>query len=137
MSARHRPAVARPRPSSPRCARLAGRRAGLAGERGLARPERGRVASAFSTWIRRVRPGFDALVAHELAAAGVGSAFRLLRRTLDAAPWTRRGGSRRHIALPAALTPAFAGPYHRCFGAISAPDLCLPSTLTGLRESFP
>jgi hypothetical protein len=41
------------------------------------------------------------------------------------------------IVRPAALTPAFTGPYHRCFGAICAPDLCLPSTMTGLRESFP
>jgi hypothetical protein len=41
------------------------------------------------------------------------------------------------IVRPAALTPAFAGPYHRCFGAICALDLCLPSTMTGLRESFP
>jgi hypothetical protein len=45
--------------------------------------------------------------------------------------------SKPRILKAAALTPAFAGPYHRCFGAISAPGLCLPSTMTGLRESFP
>ena len=45
--------------------------------------------------------------------------------------------SQQCIVQPAALTPAFAGPYHRCFGAVSAPDLCLPSTLTALREPFP
>jgi hypothetical protein len=39
-------------------------------------------------------------------------------------------------ALTAALTPGFTGPYYRSFGAIFAPDLSLPSTLTGLRESF-
>ncbi len=39
-------------------------------------------------------------------------------------------------AEAAALTPAFAGPYHRFFGAVSAPNLCLPSIMTGLRESF-
>jgi hypothetical protein len=38
--------------------------------------------------------------------------------------------------LTAALTPGFTGPYYRSFGAIFAPDLSLPSTLTGLRESF-
>src|SRR6266540_3006680 len=52
-------------------------------------------------------------------------------------PLCTLGVSRHRIVEAAALTPAFAGPYHRCFGAISAPDLCLPSTLTGLRESFP
>jgi hypothetical protein len=36
----------------------------------------------------------------------------------------------------AALTPGFRGPYHRNFGAVSAPNLCLPSTTTGLRESY-
>ena len=52
-------------------------------------------------------------------------------------PSVRWTVSQHRIVQPAALTPAFAGPYHRCFGAISAPDLCLPSTMTGLRESFP
>jgi hypothetical protein len=49
----------------------------------------------------------------------------------------RLAGSQQRILEPAALTPAFAGPYHRFFGAIWAPNLCLPSTMTGLRESFP
>jgi hypothetical protein len=52
-------------------------------------------------------------------------------------PPVRWAVSRDRTGRAAALTPAFAGPYHRCFGAISAPNLCLPSTLTGLRESFP
>ena len=56
---------------------------------------------------------------------------------LGRGPLCTLGVSRHRIVEAAALTPAFAGPYHRCFGAISAPDLCLPSTLTGLRESFP
>jgi hypothetical protein len=100
-------------------------------------PGLGRSTPILPIWLRRVRPRFSALVAREMAATEAGRGLRQLRRTLEAAPRMRRGRSRRRTVPPAALTPAFAGPYHRCFGAISAPDLCLPSTLTGLRESFP
>jgi hypothetical protein len=132
MSARRRPAVAKLQPA-------ARRRVGLAGGRRRDQLERGWVPStpAFrigdrssSSWFRRVggsRDGGDR-GQERLPAA---------ERTLEAAPRMRRGRSRRRMVPPAALTPAFAGPYHRCFGAISALDLCLPSTLTGLRESFP
>ena len=44
-------------------------------------------------------------------------------------------GGRASRAWPPALTPGFTGPYYRGFGAIFAPGLSLPSTLTGLRES--
>jgi hypothetical protein len=44
-------------------------------------------------------------------------------------------GGRASRAWPAALTPGFTGPYYRGFGAVFAPGLSLPSTLTGLRES--
>jgi hypothetical protein len=86
---------------------------------------------------RHVRQGFGTLITRGSGATEAGIDRRELGRILPVGPRARRARSRRRIVPPAALTPAFAGPYHRCFGAISAPDVCLPSTLTGLRESFP
>jgi hypothetical protein len=57
----------------------------------------------------------------------VGIGCRDPGRILKGSLGVRRARSRRRIVPPAALTPAFAGPYHRCFGAILAPTFaCLP-----------
>lgn len=73
---------------------------------------------------------------HSSAGPGrvVGLAVSVMQK---AATGGYRGGRsrRRARATASALTPGFRGPYHRVFGAVSAPNLCLPSTTTGLRES--
>ena len=81
--------------------------------------------------LRRVSP-FSGMRSrcHDLHGQGRGRGHR------HGAGGVRFAGHPAGKAEVVALTPAFAGPYHRFFGAISAPNLCLPSTMTGLRESF-
>ena len=146
MSVRHRPA-ARGHPASTvfpttREARRPTRGPRRRTRAGPARAGSGGVGAGLPLQLDcRVRPGFDALVAHEFAATGAGSAFRLLgvrsRQCLG------RGGRVTMAHCPASRVDAcFRGPVpsvlrcHLCTGPLPAFHLDRPKGVVPVKRTF-